>query len=104
MNMKYIITENRLHDFMINYLNTLLESKHVSYMDSFIVVSDKITVDEEEWKDIMEFDKIDDRLWISKEFVRNFDDLFGRGREESIRVITDWFENKFGVKTDYVES
>lgn len=104
MNMKYIITENRLYDFMINYLNTLLESKNVSYIDSFIVVSDKITVDEEEWRDIMEFDKSDGRLWLSTTFVRNFEDLFGRGRDESIRIITEWFENKFGIKTDYVES
>jgi hypothetical protein len=104
MNMKYIITENRLDDFMMSYLDTLLESKHVSYLDSFIVISDKVFADEEEWKDIMEFDKTDGRLWLSEKFVRNFDDLFGRGRDESIRIITKWFENKFNVESDYQET
>lgn len=104
MNMKYIITENRLDNFMMSYLDTLVESKDVRMLDSFIVISEKVFADEEEWWDIMEFDKIDGRLWLSEKFVRNFDDLFGRGREETIKIITKWFENKFNVESEYQET
>ena len=103
--MKYIITENKLHDIMNQYLDSFLESNYVNRLDSFIIVSEKIfDWDGESWTDYMEFDNHDGRLWINAKFLRNFEELFGRGRDESIKVITKWFEDKFGVVSEYQES
>jgi len=52
----------------------------------------------------MEFDRNDGRLWVHHDFLRQFDDLFGRGPQESMNIITNWFENHFDVKSKYQES
>ena len=101
--MKYIITESRLHDFMTNYLNNMVSNNHEIFMDSFIVISPR--VDEgHEWVDFMEYDYSDGRLWIERDFLSNFGDLFALDKEGSLDFIKKWFEDKFGVDIKYVES
>ena len=104
MIMKYIISESRLIEFMNDYLDSLLEEKIVSRMNPYIVISDNLESDNEEWRDIMEFDRNDGRLWVHHEFLKQFDDLFGRGPQESMNIITNWFEHHFDVKSKYQES
>lgn len=100
--MKYIISESRLHDFMTSYLNSFLGEKIVSHVEDYIIISNH--VDSEEWEDIMEFDRNVGRLWVNHDFLRQFDDLFGRGPKESMMFITNWFENHFDVKSKYQKS
>ena len=104
MYMRYIISESRLYDFITSYLDSLIEEKIVSRMNPYIVISDNVESDSEEWRDIMEFDRNDGRLWVHHDFLRQFDDLFGRGPQESMNIITNWFENHFDVKSKYQES
>ena len=101
MIMKYIIAENRLHDLMTSYLDSLLEYKIVSRVDNFIVISDNVESDDNQWRDIMEFDRGDGRMWVNREFLKEFNDIFGRGYIESLNFITEWFENKYNVKSKY---
>ena len=59
--MKYIISENRLNQFIIDYLNNLIERKVVNRLHPYIVVSHQIGDGEDDWEDIMEFDHTDGR-------------------------------------------
>jgi hypothetical protein len=97
--MNYIISESRLHEFMSSYLDNYQSSNH----DSFIVISRK-TEYEDEWTDFMEYDYTDGRLWINREFLKNFSDIFALGSEYAKNFITNWFENKFAVKASFTES
>jgi hypothetical protein len=94
--MKYTISEIKLYEFMTNYLDSLTKDMNITRMDNFIVISD----DSDE-TDIMEFDHSDGRMWINSQFLNDFNNLFTRGKLESLNFITNWFENKFGVKSKY---
>ncbi len=96
--MNYIISESRLHEFMSSYLDNYQSSKHLD----FILISQPI--DEDNWTDLMEYDYTDGRLWINREFLKNFSDIFALGSEYAKNFITNWFENKFGVKASFTES
>lgn len=103
--MRYIISESRLHEFINQYLETFLESRAVSQFDSFIVVSEKISPEDDEWVDYMEYDSSDGRLWINQSFLKGFVDLFAFTDGESAQeFIKTWFEKKFGVKIKYCQS
>jgi hypothetical protein len=52
----------------------------------------------------MEYDYTDGRLWINREFLKNFSDIFALGSEYAKNFITNWFENKFAVKASFTES
>ena len=102
--MKYIISENRLTEFIISYLNSFVENKAVSYLDPFIVISQANQGDDELWDDYMEYDYTDGRLWINKIFLKDFIDLFAfKGIEDARTSISKWFENKFDVEVKFVE-
>lgn len=102
--MKYIISENRLTEFIISYLNSFVENKAVSYLDPFIVISQANQGDDELWDDYMEYDYTDGRLWINKSFLKDFIDLFAfKGIEDARTSISKWFENKFDVEVKFVE-
>jgi hypothetical protein len=101
--MKYLITENRLNEFMTNYLNSWIESKAVSHSSPFIIVQGQIDQYSEEWEDFMEYDSSDGRLWINKHFKKHLMDLFNKN-EVDVRVfVGKWFENKFNVDIKFVE-
>jgi len=99
---KYIISENRLHEFMFNYLNDLIKRTHVLNRDSFIVISPIITY-EEEWDDYMEYDYSDGRLWISFKLISMFSDMFALDQTDAGNFIKNWFEKRYDVKVTYVE-
>lgn len=102
--MKYIISENRLTEFIRNYLETFVANKVVVNTDSFVVISEPVYGDEENWADYMEYDHTDGRLWINRSFLENFMNLFGFSDKKSAQdFIKDWFENKFGVNVKFVE-
>ena len=87
---------------MKSYLETFLETKSLVKMDSFIVISTRTDVDE--WEDLMEYDYSDGRLWVYRNFVKNFQDLFPIDREQALEFIKNWFENKFDVLIEYTQS
>ena len=103
MNMKYIITESRLHNFMSEYLDSMLKDKIVSNSNPFIVISDNIQSEDDTWNDIMEFDHSDGRLWINNQFKKFMSDLFAMSVLDIIPFITKWFENRFNVEVEYTE-
>lgn len=101
--MKYIITESRLHNFMTEYLDSMLKEKIVSNSNPFIVISDNIQNEDDTWNDIMEFDHSDGRLWINNHFKKFMSDLFAMSVLDIIPFITKWFENRFNVEVEYTE-
>ena len=101
--MKYIITESRLHNFMSEYLDSMLKEKIVSNSNPFIVISDNIQNEDDTWNDIMEFDHTDGRLWINNKFKKFMSDLFAMSVLDIIPFITKWFENRFNVEVEYTE-
>lgn len=102
--MKYIITESRLRQFILDYLDTFLESKHISNFDNFIVISQKADNNDEYWTDYIEFDNSDGRLWVERDFANWLGTLFAHDRESILGLIKEWFEDKFDVEVKYVES
>lgn len=103
--MRYIISESRLHEFINEYLETFIESRAVSKFDSFILISEKISPEDDEWVDYMEYDYSDGRLWINQSFLKGFVDLFAfKDGESAQKFIKKWFEKKFGVKIKYCQS
>ena len=99
-NMKYIITENRLNDFMTQYLDNWLSSKHSYDYDQFIIIENLF---EEDYDSIiMEHDNSDGRLWFDKNFRKNLSDLFNKSTEEINHFVKEWFEHKFDVEVKYI--
>lgn len=101
--MKYIITENRLNDFMTQYLDSWLSSKNSYDFEEFIIIEDM--EDMEDTYDnnvIMEHDNSDGRLWFYMGFRKNLMDLFNKNTKEINQFVKEWFEHKFGVEVKYV--
>lgn len=99
--MKYIITESRLNDFIIQYLDSWLLTKHSYDFETFIIIENIL---EEDYDSIiMEHDNSDGRLWFNKNFRKNLMDLFNKSAEEINHFVSEWFEYKFGEKVEYVD-
>ncbi len=101
--MKYVISENRLNQFIIDYLEDLVARKVVNRLHPYIVVSQQIGDDEEDWEDIIEYDHLDGRLWVNRNFQKMLTDMFGLSEDRMKDLIKLWFENKFKVKVEFVE-
>lgn len=101
--MKYIITESRLNDFIIQYLNSWSETRYINGFDSFIMITNRDEVDDIEDEVDMEYDYEDGRLYVNKYFRNHIMDLFNKSLEESNSLFKDWFEYKFGEKVEYVD-
>ena len=89
--MKYIISERRLDAIMKNYLDSSLLNKNIIDNQAGIAVYD----DEE---DYLQYFPRKRELFILKEFLDEFEAMFGLTRQEAVRFITNWFENEFYVK------
>jgi len=99
--MKYTITNDRLREFMNNYLDDRL-SGGVSRVDSFIIVYAEDDYDTYDYDGIVfEYDSSDDRLYIYKEFLLKFSAMFPLDVEDSVEFMKEWFEKKFDVKIKY---
>ena len=101
--MKYIISENRLNQFIIDYLNDIIERKVVNRLHPYIVISQRIGDDEDDWEDIIEFDHTDGRLWVNRNLQKMLTDMFALSQERMKVLLKQWFENKFNVKVEFVE-
>jgi hypothetical protein len=101
--MKYFITESRLNDFIIQYLNSWSENRYINGFDTFITITSRDETDDIEDAVDMEYDYDDGRLYVNKDFRNHFMDLFNKSLEESNSLFKDWFEYKFGEKVEYVD-
>ena len=101
--MKYIITESRLDEFLTNYLDSWVGGMVVTKSSPFIIISRKISGDEDDWEDSMEHDYIDGRLWVNRNLQRNLMDLSNKNEDELKEFLKKWFENKYDVDVEYVE-
>ena len=101
--MKYIITENRLNEFMTQYLDSWLSSNHSYNFDQFIII--EYSLEQEDISDsiVIEHDNSDGRLWFDNDFRKNLMDLFNKSAEEINHFVSEWFEHKFGVEVKYVD-
>jgi len=104
--MKYILSESRLKEFILNYLDTFVESNVVYESGPFFFIGQP-SGDVDDYGVIpqyMEYDFTDGRLWISKTFKNDFILLFPLTNEQAEEIIVPWFENKFNVEVKFVES
>jgi hypothetical protein len=101
--LKQIIKENKLNDFMTQYLDSWLSTKHSYDFDQFIIIEDTIETHGGSAGIIMEHDNEDGRLWFDTDFRKNLIDLFNKSAEEINYFIKEWFEHKFGVEVKYVD-
>jgi hypothetical protein len=101
--MKVIITENKLRDIQLNYLNTM--KYDYSEFDNFKILYYPDNRDDYELSEVMmEYDFEDFRLYIDSNFVKDFGLTYFPNEDDAQPFIRDWFEDKFGVKVKYVES
>jgi hypothetical protein len=100
--MNYSISETRLHQFIKKFFDRFFNHKIFHNPDSFLLYSEE--VGDEQWSDIMEYDFSDGRLWINKDYVIYFSDLFGQDTEFIKEFLADWFTNKHNVEIKYIES
>ena len=101
--MKYVITESRLNDFIIQYLDSWLSTKYLNGFDAYISITSRDEMDDIEDEVYMEYDYEDGRLYVNKHFRKKFMDLFNKSSEESNSFFKDWFEYKIGEKVEYVD-
>lgn len=102
--MKYAITESRLNKFINDYLDSYLYEKDVMQYNNFIIVSEKSQPLDEFSEDCMEFDFSDGRLWISSSLFENLENLFFKDKNETATFVKKWFENKFNVKVEFIQT
>jgi hypothetical protein len=102
--MKIIITENKLRDLQLQYLNQFVDD--VSEFDTVIVLWYPSNGDDDEFERdaLMEYDSYDGRLYIAKSFLDNFGKVYFPNDDDAGPFIKDWFENYFGVEIKYTQS
>ena len=102
--MKIIITENKLRDLQLQYLNNSIGS--TSNFDNFIIIYYPNYGDEDDFESdvLMEYDYDDGRLYIDKTFLTNFSKVYFPNDDDAGPFIKDWFENEFGVDIDFMDS
>jgi hypothetical protein len=106
--MKVIITENKLRDIQLNYLNTMrydyafYQSRYLGNIIMLNFPDDRYNYEMSEI--MMEYDFEDFRLYIDSNFVKDFGFTYFPNQDDVQPFIRDWFEEKFGVKVKYVES
>ena len=102
--MKIIITENKLRELQLQYLNNSIGS--TSNFDNFIIIYYPNYGDEDDFESdvLMEYDYDDGRLYIDKTFLTNFSKVYFPNDDDAGPFIKDWFENEFGVDIDFMDS
>lgn len=101
--MKYTISQQRLNDFKISYLDNI--SQNPAMLDNFIVISRQDEGEDIEQDVIMEYDYEDGRLYVENSFFRRYHDMFFPNENywDVANFILTWFEKKFGVDVEYVD-
>jgi hypothetical protein len=101
--MKVIITENKLRDLQLNYLNTM--KYDYTNFDNFIILYYPDNRDDYELSEVMmEYDFEDNRLYVDNKFLSDFSHTYFPYEEDAQIVLGKWFEYKFGVEVKYMES
>lgn len=100
--MKYVITSKRLNEFITRYLDNFTDQNVVMKHDPYIIISEP-QVDDDPYRDWMEYDRLDARLWINRKFILAFVDLFGFNVIQAQEIISDWFEKRFNVVVKFQE-
>jgi len=101
--MKIIITENKLRDLQLQYLNRSIGSK--SDYDNFIIIYYPNGHDDDYDSEIMmEYDSDDGRLYIDNSFLNNFAKVYFPNDDDAGPFIKNWFEHQFGVDINYLQS
>jgi hypothetical protein len=101
--MKIIITENKLRELQLQYLNGFLGN--ISDFDNFIIIYYP-NYDEDDFENdvLMEYDYDDGRLYIDKTFLNNFAKIYFPNDDDAQPFIKHWFENEFGVDIEFMDS
>jgi len=99
--MKFIITEDKLNNLMIKYIESLINEDDIIHIYPYINIYNNS--DRENPIELMNFDRTKGDLWIRPQFIDHIDNLFGRSRLETKNFLVNWFENKFNVNTLYVD-
>jgi hypothetical protein len=102
--MKIIITENKLRDLQLQYLNRSIGS--TSDFENFIIIHyPNDYIDNEYESDIMmEYDSDDGRLYIDNSFLDNFGKVYFPNEDDAGPFIKDWFEHQYGVEINFLVS
>ncbi len=102
--MKIIISENKLRELQLQYLNSFLGN--ISNFDNFIVIyyTNYNNADDFESDVLMEYDYEDSRLYIDKTFYTNFAKIYFPNDDDAGPFIKNWFEHQFGVDINYLQS
>jgi hypothetical protein len=102
--MKVIITENKLRKLQINHLDETLRGG-VTKFDNFIIIYYYDTADDYADSEVlMEYDFEDNRLYVDNRFLKDFGLTYFANEDDAGPLIKDWFEDKFGVKINFIES
>ena len=92
--MKYIITETKLDNVVIKYLNKMYgdleEYRKDSYPDSVFFVKDKKVFMEQELKY--------NELWINNTIWKDLEDTFSLEYDEIQSIITKWAEDTYNLR------
>jgi hypothetical protein len=101
--MKIIISENKLRELQLQYLNGFLGN--ISDFDNFIIIYYP-NYDEDDFENdvLMEYDYDDGRLYIDKTFLNNFAKIYFPNDDDAQPFIKHWFENEFGVDIEFMDS
>jgi hypothetical protein len=92
-NMKYIITENKLNNVIFKYLDVKLdgiEEKKGKFYDIVFIFPD------EEYG-MLGWEKSGD-LYVSYELRDEISEYFGLEKDDSLRVIGKWVEDRYNLK------
>ena len=98
--MRYIITENRLRQFINSFIDNWTSTKlRYLYFDNILYMDT-----EDEGYCVMEYDPSDGRLWFSKRLKHDLQNIFNLSQEEIYKIMKEWFEAHNDVEVAFVES
>jgi hypothetical protein len=101
--MKYIITENRLDEFLTEYLNDWLEDKYVNDRWGDILIYNRVDDEDDSSYSLMDYDISSCRLSVNYNIKKTLEGYSGKNHFELNSFIKNWFENKFNVPVIYVD-
>ena len=103
--MKYIITESKLDMLMTEYMDHALAGKKVSDGGDVLLIYDDLGEDylyEEEV--VIDYIRDKTEMSIRMDLINMFTSMFSRDIEQAKEFIKNWFENKFNLKVEYVNT
>ncbi len=103
--MKYIITESKLDMLMTNYMDNFLASKKVSDGGDVLIIYDDLGEDYEFEEEVsINYTYDDSEMSIRMDLINMFTSMFSCDIEQAKEFIKNWFENKFNLEVEYVDT